>query len=176
MQRHSQWVDTSDHQRLYVKTWGEPEQPALVLVHGYPDHQDVWGSGDFSPCSGLFCGDLWCARSRRLQRSQENSGLSSGTSVCRFRASGRSGLAGTNFPPRGSWLGSIQAWEAVTEPKFKGRILSFSTMSGPCLDHAAFWMREQFKQHKIKFFKQMTKSWYIAVFQLPFIAPTAWNF
>jgi Lysophospholipase len=42
MQRHSQWVDTSDHQRLYVKTWGEPEQPALVLVHGYPDHQDVW--------------------------------------------------------------------------------------------------------------------------------------
>ncbi|MCP5793027.1 alpha/beta fold hydrolase, partial [Klebsiella pneumoniae] len=32
--------------------------------------------------------------------------------------------------------GSIQSWESVTEPKFKGRLLSYTTISGPCLDHA----------------------------------------
>ncbi len=72
--------------------------------------------------------------------------------------------------------GSIQSWESVTDPRFKGRILSYSTLSGPCLDHAAFWMREQFQQNKAKFLKQMSKSWYIAMFQLPLVAPLAWNF
>ncbi len=72
--------------------------------------------------------------------------------------------------------GSIQSWESVTGPRFKGRILSYSTLSGPCLDHAAFWMREQFQQNKAKFLKQMSKSWYIAMFQLPLVAPLAWNF
>ena len=101
MQRHSQWVDTSDHQRLYVKTWGEPEQPALVLVHGYPDHQDVWEAVISHLVQDYFV-VTYDVRGAGDSSVPKNSGLSSGTSVCRFRASGRSGLAGTNFPPRGS--------------------------------------------------------------------------
>ncbi|MBE8391754.1 alpha/beta fold hydrolase, partial [Leptospira borgpetersenii serovar Hardjo-bovis] len=42
MEIQVQWVDTTDQQRLYVKTYGQPGQPALVLVHGYPDDQVVW--------------------------------------------------------------------------------------------------------------------------------------
>ena len=72
--------------------------------------------------------------------------------------------------------GSIQSWESVTEAKFKDRMLSYTTISGPCLDHAAFWMREQFKHQKPKFFKQLFKSWYIVAFQLPVLAPTVWHF
>ncbi len=49
--------------------------------------------------------------------------------------------------------GSIQSWEAVTDPDLKGRILSYSTISGPCLDHAAFWMRKQFSAKQSKIFK-----------------------
>ena len=71
--------------------------------------------------------------------------------------------------------GSIQSWESVTEPKFRDRILSYSTISGPCLDHTAFWMRQQFQQNKSRFFKQLAKSWYIAVFQLPVLAPAIWT-
>ena len=44
------------------------------------------------------------------------------------------------------------------------------------MDHAAFSMRKQFSENKIKFFKQMRKSWYIAAFQLPALAPTVWQF
>ena len=42
MQVQTQWVTTTDQQRLYVKAWGEVTNPALVLVHGYPDNQEVW--------------------------------------------------------------------------------------------------------------------------------------
>ncbi len=33
--------------------------------------------------------------------------------------------------------GSIQGWEFVTDPRLSGRIASFTSCSGPCLDHAA---------------------------------------
>ncbi len=42
MQAQTQWIETSDRQQLYVKTWGEKKAPALILVHGYPDNQEVW--------------------------------------------------------------------------------------------------------------------------------------
>ena len=42
MQVQTQWVNTTDQQRLFVKLWGNEANPALVLVHGYPDNQEVW--------------------------------------------------------------------------------------------------------------------------------------
>lgn len=42
MQAQTQWIETSDRQQLYVKTWGEKTAPALILLHGYPDNQEVW--------------------------------------------------------------------------------------------------------------------------------------
>ena len=42
MEQQSYWVQTTDQQRLYVKTWGNANNPVLVLVHGYPDNQEVW--------------------------------------------------------------------------------------------------------------------------------------
>ena len=34
-------VQTSDQQTLCAKTWGDQQKPALVLVHGYPDNQEM---------------------------------------------------------------------------------------------------------------------------------------
>ena len=42
MELQSHWVQITDQQRLYVKTWGKSENPVVVLVHGYPDNQEVW--------------------------------------------------------------------------------------------------------------------------------------
>ncbi|WP_408640330.1 alpha/beta fold hydrolase, partial [Saccharomonospora halophila] len=39
--------------------------------------------------------------------------------------------------------GSIQAWHAVTGPWLRGRVASFTSISGPDLDHAAHWFRAQ---------------------------------
>ncbi|QIC60945.1 alpha/beta fold hydrolase [Acinetobacter schindleri] len=176
METQPQWVATSDQQRLAVKTFGDMTKPALVLVHGYPDHQEVWknvilylkedyfivtydvrGAGDSSIPKYV--------RDYRLERLSLD--LEEVVNTI---------LPGQSFHLAAHDWGSIQSWESVTDPRFEGRILSFTTMSGPCLDHAAFWMRNQFKHDRSRFFKQLSKSWYIAMFQLPWLAPTAWNF
>ena len=176
MEAQTQWVNTQDQHRLYVKTWGSDDKPALVLVHGYPDNQDVWEliiqqlKQDFYIITYDVRGagqSSIPARIRDYRLEQLSLDLASVVNAV---------LKDRPFHLAAHDWGSIQSWESVTEAKFKARILSYSTISGPCLDHAAFAMRNQFKQHKGKFFKQLTKSWYIAVFQLPLLAPTVWNF
>ena len=176
MEARTQWVNTSDQQRLYVKAWGDERNPALVLVHGYPDNQEVW-----EPVIQLLMKDFYIVtydvrgagqssvprkvRDYRLEQlSQDLDCVTQGV------------LGDRKYHLAAHDWGSIQSWESVTEPKFRSRILSYSTISGPCLDHTTFWLRGQFKHQKSKFFKQISKSWYIAVFQLPFLAPTAWQF
>lgn len=175
MQAQTQWVTTSDQQRLYVKIWGNAANPALVLVHGYPDNQEVWG-----PILQLLIQDFYV-----LTYDVRGAGKSSIPKRIRDYALAQLSLdlesvvnavlGDRAFHLAAHDWGSIQSWESVTEPKFRGRILSYSTISGPCLDHAAFWMRQQFQQNKPRFFKQLAKSWYIAVFQLPWVAPIIWT-
>ncbi|KGT46575.1 alpha/beta fold hydrolase [Acinetobacter sp. HR7] len=176
METQTQWVATSDQQRLAVRTFGITTNPVLVLVHGYPDHQEVWkdvihhleqdyfivtydvrGAGESSVPK--------CVSDFRLERLSKD--LEEITNAI---------IPGRLFHLVAHDWGSIQSWESVTDPRFEGRILSFTTISGPCLDHAAFWMRNQFKQNKSRFFKQLSKSWYIVAFQLPGLAPAVWNF
>lgn len=175
METQTQWVATSDQQRLAVRTFGDISKPALVLVHGYPDHQEVWknvivylpdyfivtydvrGAGDSSIPKYI--------RDYRLERLSMD-----------LEEVVNAVLPAQSFHLVAHDWGSIQSWESVTDPRFEGRILSFTTISGTCLDHAAFWMRNQFKHNRSRFFKQLSKSWYIAMFQLPWLAPTAWNF
>lgn len=175
MQAQTQWVATSDQQRLYVKTWGNEANPALVLVHGYPDNQEVWELviqqliQDFYVLSYDVRGAGKSSIPKRIRDYRlEQLSLDLESVVNAVLENRPFHLAAHDW-------GSIQSWESVTEPKFRDRILSYSTISGPCLDHAAFWMRQQFKQNKPKFFKQLTKSWYIAVFQLPLLAPAIWT-
>lgn len=175
MKTQAQWVATTDQQRLWVKTFGDSSKPALVLVHGYPDHQEVWDALIVELVEHYFI----------VSYDVRGAGESSIPKHIRDYRLERLSLdleevVDAVLPNRSFHLaahdwGSIQSWESVTEPKFEGRILSYITISGPCLDHAAYWMRSQFEKNKSKFFKQLSKSWYIAVFQLPFLAPTAWS-
>ena len=72
--------------------------------------------------------------------------------------------------------GSIQTWESVTNPKLRTRIASYTSLSGPCLDHVGFWLRQQLRErHFGKLARQARHSWYIAAFHLPLLAPLAWK-
>ncbi|WP_010114072.1 alpha/beta fold hydrolase [Acinetobacter sp. P8-3-8] len=176
MQTQMTWISTQDNQKLCAKTWGNAENPALVLVHGYPDNQEVW-----EPVIEQLIHDFYI-----ITYDVRGAGQSSVPKRIRDYALPRLSLdlecvVNELLPHRSFHLaahdwGSIQSWESVTEGKFKQRILSYTTISGPCLDHAAFWMRDQFMHEKPKFFKQLFKSWYIVAFQLPILAPTVWHF
>ena len=175
METQTQWVATSDQQRLAVRTFGDISKPALVLVHGYPDHQEVWKNVIvYLPDYFIVTYDVRGAGNSSIPKYIRDYHLE--RLSMDLEEVVNAVLPGQSFHLVAHDWGSIQSWESVTDPRFEGRILSFTTISGPCLDHAAFWMRNQFKQNRSRFFKQLSKSWYIAMFQLPWLAPTAWNF
>jgi pimeloyl-ACP methyl ester carboxylesterase len=73
----------------------------------------------------------------------------------------------------------MQSWEAVTDEHQQKRIASFTSISGPCLDHAGMWMRRRLRhptpRNLLQYLGQMAKSWYMAMFQLPFIPELYWK-
>src|SRR5690606_31228232 len=67
--------------------------------------------------------------------------------------------------------GSIQSWEAVTDPALAQRIASFTSISGPCLDHMGYWLREKLGRptpaNLLALTRQLIRSWYVMLFHLP---------
>jgi len=73
--------------------------------------------------------------------------------------------------------GSIQSWAAVTDPNAAPRIASFTSMSGPGLDHVSAWIRARLRPgagHWRALFDQAVHSWYIYAFHTP-LATLPWR-
>ncbi|WP_186092158.1 alpha/beta fold hydrolase [Burkholderia gladioli] len=156
----------SDGVRLAVHLSGPREAPPLILVHGYPDSSRVWdrvretlekryrviaydvrgaGESDAPKATAAY-------RMAQLERD--------------LSAVARAACGTRPFHLVGHDWGSIQSWEAVTDPAMRGRILSYTSISGPCLDHV---FRARLK------LRQSLKSWYIAFFHLPVLPPLFWR-
>jgi pimeloyl-ACP methyl ester carboxylesterase len=157
----------SDGVRLAVFERGDRSAPTVLLVHGYPDTHRVWDgvaealAGDFHVVSY----DVRGAGASDAPR---------GLAPYRLPVLGRDLLAVARaVSPDGpvhvvghDW-GSIQSWEAVTTPG--APIASFTSISGPCLDHLGSRARGGPN------LDQLRRSWYIAAFHLPFVAPLVWR-
>jgi pimeloyl-ACP methyl ester carboxylesterase len=66
--------------------------------------------------------------------------------------------------------GSVQGWEAVTTKGLADRFASFTSISGPPLDHAGLWARQHrtLRPDDLRLLlRQALHSWYIAYFRLP---------
>jgi pimeloyl-ACP methyl ester carboxylesterase len=61
--------------------------------------------------------------------------------------------------------GSIQLWQPLSEPRFDGRVATFTSISGPSLDHAGAWMRD--RRHAGASLRQLLMSTYMVAFQIP---------
>jgi pimeloyl-ACP methyl ester carboxylesterase len=164
---------------LAVFSSGDPAKPAVLLVHGYPDTHRVWD---------VVGGDL--AADFHVVRYDVRGAGSSGcpAELAGYRldrlADDLFAVADAVSPDRpvhvaGHDWGSIQAWHAVTDARAAERIASFTTISGPCLDHVGFWFRRRLARptprHLAELIGQCRRSWYIAVFHLPLVAPFAWR-
>jgi pimeloyl-ACP methyl ester carboxylesterase len=64
-------------------------------------------------------------------------------------------------------LGSMQLWEQLCKARFAGRIATFTSISGPCLDHAGVWLRE--RRHLVASLRQLLVSTYMVAFQVPWL-------
>ncbi|MCC8250371.1 alpha/beta fold hydrolase [Saccharothrix luteola] len=156
--------------RLAVFEQGDRSAPTVVLVHGYPDTHRVWD--ELVP--------LLAEEFHVVTYDVRGAGASSsprGLAAYRLPELARDLFAviaavSPDAPVHvvGHDWGSIQAWEAVTTPG--APIASYTSISGPCLDHVGHWMR---RRPTSRHLNQLLHSWYILVFHLPFVAPLLWR-
>lgn len=73
--------------------------------------------------------------------------------------------------------GAIQAWHALTGHWLNGRVASYTSLSGPCLDHVRHWFRARWRRPTPRALRelmtQLVSSWYIAFFHLPLLPELA---
>jgi pimeloyl-ACP methyl ester carboxylesterase len=62
--------------------------------------------------------------------------------------------------------GSVQSWPALTDPRATGRIRTFTSISGPSLEHATIWLRSRGANAGARL-RQLGHSYYTLLFQMP---------
>ncbi|NEE56472.1 short chain dehydrogenase, partial [Streptomyces sp. SID8455] len=75
--------------------------------------------------------------------------------------------------------GSVQSWEFVTVGRSEGRIASFTSMSGPSLDHFGHWIKQRMARPSPRRVGQLlgqgAKSWYVYMLHTPVLPELAWR-
>ena len=141
-------VTATDGLELAVFERGDAAHPTIVLVHGYPDTSAVWTpvADDLAADHHVVTYDVRGAGASGVPHATAGYALEQLTrdleAVIRATSPDRAvHVVGHDW-------GSIQSWEAVTtlEPadgECAGLIASFTSMSGPSLDHVAAWLRSR---------------------------------
>lgn len=168
-------IDGDTGVRLACYADGPEDAPTIILIHGYPDSAHVWDAVVADLASEYRCiryDVRGAGRSERPSRTRDYA-------MPRLRADLAAVLdwACPDTPAHlvaHDW-GSIQTWESVTEPDMRPRIASFTSISGPCLDHAGHGARDQWRRDRRALTSQLKKSWYIAAFHVPLLPQLAWR-
>ncbi|WP_206035816.1 alpha/beta fold hydrolase, partial [Prescottella equi] len=137
-----------DDVRLAVYEQGNPAGETLVLVHGWPDTHDLWRHV------------IPHLADRFRIVSYDTRGAGASTSPAPVSAYALPELARDLFAVIDAvspdvpvhvlahdW-GAVETWEAVCEPGAGERIASYTSISGPNLDHLGAWMRRRLAQRR----------------------------
>ncbi len=165
---------------LDLAVWrrGDPAHPTIVLVHGYPDTHRVWDgvAEHLADEFQVVAYDVRGAGESGRPSTREGYDL-------RHLVADLGAVLDAVSPDRpvhlvGHDWGSIQGWEAVCCGALDGRIASYTSQSGPALDHAARWMRARRTTRPAQLrqlLRQGLRSWYIAFFRLPRLPELGWR-
>jgi NAD(P)-dependent dehydrogenase (short-subunit alcohol dehydrogenase family)/pimeloyl-ACP methyl ester carboxylesterase len=167
---------------LCVAELGDPAQPTVVLVHGYPDSKEVWSevAVRLADHYGLHV-VLYDVRGHG--RSTAPKPLRGGFTLAKLTDDFLAVVDAVS-PDRpvhlvGHDWGSVQSWEFVTVKRTEGRIASFTSMSGPSLDHFGHWINARVKRPTPRRVGQLlgqgAKSWYVYLLHTPALPELAWR-
>lgn len=168
---------------LSVREYGvaRPDGPHVVLVHGYPDTQGMWDLVvdellTLAPDLHVVTYDVRGAGASDVPG--DVAGYRTELLVEDLAA-----VVAATVPDDepvhlvGHDWGSVQLWDAVAEPghpALEGRIASFTSMSGPSLDHLAHLSRHQ-EGRRLRLARQLGHSWYVYLFQVPVVPELLWR-
>ncbi|KUH38704.1 MULTISPECIES: SDR family oxidoreductase [Streptomyces] len=173
------WIRTGGIE-LCVAELGEPDRPVVVLVHGYPDSKEVWSEVALR-LAERFHVVLYDVR-----------GHGRSTAPVPLRGGFRLEKLTDDFlavvdavsPDRpvhlvGHDWGSVQGWEFATIARTEGRIASFTSISGPSLDHFGHWIGRRVARptprRVVQLLGQGAKSWYVYLLHTPVVPELAWR-
>ncbi|AYC32205.1 alpha/beta fold hydrolase [Pseudomonas cavernae] len=168
-----------DGVELAAYRWGKASGPTLLLVHGYPDSHEVWLplvqqlAADYR----IIAYDVRGFGASQIPRRTQDYRLAKLANDLEAVILALSPQQPVHLIAH-DW-GSIQTWEAVTEPRIQPLLASYTTISGPCLDHVAHWMRARLAEKRLgsllKVVGQLLSSWYIAFFHTPWLPEFLWR-
>ncbi|MFE5395716.1 SDR family oxidoreductase [Streptomyces sp. NPDC056568] len=173
------WVHTGGVE-LCVAELGDPLRPTVVLVHGYPDSKEVWSEVAVR-LADRFHVVLYDVRGHG--RSTAPSPLRGGFTLEKLTDDFLA-VADAVSPDRpvhlvGHDWGSVQSWEFVTVKRTEGRVASFTSMSGPSLDHFGHWIGKRLRRPTPRRVGQVlgqgAKSWYVYLLHTPVLPELAWR-
>ncbi|MDT7842596.1 SDR family oxidoreductase [Streptomyces justiciae] len=165
---------------LCVAELGEPGQPTVVLVHGYPDSKEVWAQVA-ARLADRFHVVLYDVRGHG--RSTAPRPLRGGFTLEKLTDDFLAVVDAVS-PDRpvhlvGHDWGSVQSWEFATVARTEGRIASFTSMSGPSLDHFGHWINTRLRRPTPRRVGQLlgqgAKSWYVYALHTPVLPELAWR-
>ncbi len=167
-------VASADGLTLATYASGAPDGPVVVAVHGYPDDHSVWDGvvAALAPDHRVVAYDV-----RGAGRS-DGPPDRAGYRLDRL-ASDLLAVLDAVAPARPVHLlahdwGAIQTWHAVTDERFAGRVASFTSISGPCLDHIAHWYGRRTPGARREILRQSLRSWYTLAFRVPVLPERLW--
>ncbi|WP_326689311.1 SDR family oxidoreductase [Streptomyces sp. NBC_01795] len=175
----TRWVSTGGVE-LCVAELGDADLPTVVLVHGYPDSKEVW-SEVARRLQDRFHVVLYDVRG--CGRSTAPKPLRGGFTLEKltddFLAVAASVSPGEPVHLVGHDWGSVQGWEFATVSRTEGRIASFTSISGPSLDHFGHWIKKRFSRptprRVAQLLGQSAKSWYVYALHTPVLPELAWK-
>lgn len=160
-----------------LAVWQTPQiGPTVVLVHGFPDTHAVW-----DPVVQRLQDRFHCVTYDVRGAGESGAPGRQDEYAVRHLVDDVAAVIDVVSPDRpvhlvGHDWGSVQAWEVVIREKcdarFSGRIASYTTISGPCLDHVAAFSRSARRggwKHKGQGLHQLLHSWYVYAFHLPWL-------
>ena len=167
--------------KLAVYQWNteQKEKPLLLFVHGYPDNAETW-----LPIIERLKQDFRIAAYDVRGAGQSDKPWKTSAYQIKYLMQDLQAVIDYVSPNEPVHLiahdwGSIQSWHGVCDPVLGRRIASYTTISGPCFDHVALWIRGHLKSGGLsrwqKVFSQLSHSWYMAAYQLPGFAPLMWH-
>ncbi|MBF6164882.1 SDR family oxidoreductase [Streptomyces gardneri] len=128
---------------IAVYEYGDPSAETIVLVHGWPDTHHLWDAV-VPLLARRFHVVAYDIRGHgRSTRTRRTADFRLDRLAADFYA-----VADAVSPDRPvhvlahDW-GSVQVWEAVCEPRAATRAASFTSVSGPNLDHVGKWIRHR---------------------------------
>ncbi len=162
---------------LDIAAWQGPRTgPTLVFVHGFPDTHAVWQPVIDRLADRFHCiaYDVRGAGASGAPPSREGYELAHLLTdlvavLDTLDSDEPVHLVGHDW-------GSIQLWEAVfaepSDPRLKGRVASYTSISGPALGHVAAFYHSAGSgawTDRRAATGQLLRSWYALAFQLPFV-------